>query len=123
MPSKHHSQNRLSIDLRSLSASNLFQIREQRRQTQGGLVVVRIMHPCRFCEKEVQRTEKRIEYNVDDITKIEPSMGSQGKAWVFNVMSGESDDDDDDEIVYVVFYISFEYCENFNSRFEHSDTR
>ena len=64
-----------------------------------------------------------IEYNIDDITKIEPSMGSQGKAWVFNVMSGESDDDDDDEIVYVVFYISFEYCENFNSRFEHSDTR
>ena len=51
-----------------------------------------------------------IEYNIDDITKIEPSMGSQGKAWVFNVMSGESDDD---EIVYVVFDISLEYCENF----------
>ena len=50
-----------------------------------------------------------IEYNIDDITKIEPSMGSQGKAWVFNVMSGESDDD---EIVYVVFDISLEYCEN-----------
>ena len=53
-----------------------------------------------------------IEYNIDDITKIEPSMGSQGKAWVFNVMSGESDDDDD-EIVYVVFDVSLEYCENF----------
>ena len=51
-----------------------------------------------------------IEYNIDDITKIEPSMGSQGKAWVFNVMSGESDDD---EIVYVVFDVSLEYCENF----------
>ena len=50
-----------------------------------------------------------IEYNIDDITKIEPSMGSQGKAWVFNVMSGESDDD---EIVYVVFDVSLEYCEN-----------
>ena len=53
-----------------------------------------------------------IEYDIDEITKIETSVGSQGKAWVFNVMS---DDSDEDEIVYALRFENLKDATSFRS--------
>jgi len=53
-----------------------------------------------------------IEHNINDITKIEPSMGSQGKAWVFNVIDDESRED---EIVYALRFETVREASSFRS--------